>query len=78
MTRSVTAGIVVALIAAVMVAVLVVIFLLTNRAASTHADLTATASFMTTESPALILLPTGSPFGRVTTTRSSTPMARPS
>lgn len=43
MTRSVTAGIIVALIAAAVVAILVFISLLTNRAASTHANLSATA-----------------------------------
>ena len=44
MSRSVTTGIIVAFIAAAIVAILVLIFLLTNRAASTHANLSATAS----------------------------------
>ena len=53
MGRSVTAGIIVAFIAAVVVAVLVLLFLMTNRAQSTDADLTAEAS-MVSESGAVV------------------------
>lgn len=44
MSRSVTTGIIVAFIAAAVVTILVLLSLLTNRAASTHADLSAAAS----------------------------------
>ena len=57
MSRSVTTGIIVAFVAAAIVAVLVLIFLLTNRAASTHADLSATASMVSAS---------GDPMGTVT------------
>ncbi len=53
MSRSVTAGIVVAFIATAIVAILVLIFLLTNRAASTHADLTATAAMVSQSGDAM-------------------------
>ena len=49
MSRSITTGIIVAFVAAAIVAILVLIFLLTNRSASTHADLLAAAS-MTSQS----------------------------
>ena len=53
MTRNVTAGIIVAFIAAVVVGILLLIFLMTNRSASTHADLSATASMMSRSGDAM-------------------------
>ena len=53
MSRSVTTGIIVAFIAAAIVAILVLIFLLTNRAASTHADLSAMASMVSQSGDAM-------------------------
>lgn len=53
MTRNVTAGIIVAFVAAGVVGILVLIFLVTNRAASTHADLSATASMVSRSGDAM-------------------------
>ncbi len=53
MGRSVTTGIIVAFIAAGIVVILVLIFLLTNRAGATHAELSATAPMVSQSGDAI-------------------------